>query len=260
MAFRMDAAPPGRLTVGGGREPSATAGFTSMYWCWVDRGLSAAGSMLGRSNGGTQWYHGYTSLYQHTFANGASSVVGRVIPPNQWVHLACVRTGSWHGIYFNGALDGTFSNAADPTNGILDMFRDSSNGFQYGGAIYCVKIWTRALSQAEIQTEMMLPYPGNMGAIYGWYSFGSIFGGVSANFTPDLSGKGNDFLLGTGAVNIAQLPDPWENPRVRFLFKPSAPAIPAPTKRPIVYGSGALLPFLAENWLRQRKNLIREGK
>lgn len=255
MSFRMDGGGAGRLAVSGGHEPPAAADFTSMYWCWVSRALAAAGSILGRSNGGAQWYHGYTSSYKHTFVNGASNVVGRVIPPNQWVHLACVRAGSWHGMYFNGALDGTFSNAADPTNGILDMFRDSFNGFQYGGAIQCVKIWSRALSQADIRTEMALPYPGSMARIHGWYSFGSFFVTGAPNLTPDLSGKGNDLSLATGAVVIGQTPDPWENPRARFLFK-SPGAAPSPKGRPIIFGA-AMLPFFLEGWLRRRKNLIK---
>jgi hypothetical protein len=82
-------------------------------------------------------------------------------PRNQWTHVVGTYDGSNVKIYINGVL-----NASTPSSGVIApninnlMIGSESPGYKrFNGTIDEVRMWNRALSQAEIQSEMWSSLP-----------------------------------------------------------------------------------------------------
>jgi hypothetical protein len=81
---------------------------------------------------------------------------------NTWSHLAATFEGSNLRLYVNGALVSTtaVSGSISPSTGLLKIGGNSSWGEWYGGLIDEVRIYNRALSVSEIQSDMNTPVAG----------------------------------------------------------------------------------------------------
>src|SRR5207244_1303537 len=75
---------------------------------------------------------------------------------NTWTHLAATFDGATVRLYVNGAetVSQVQTAALTPTAGTLQIGADSYTGENFAGRIDEVRIYNRALSAAEIQTDM----------------------------------------------------------------------------------------------------------
>ena len=95
-----------------------------------------------------------------TFAGGNGNLYGSaVLPTNAWSHIAATYDGAALRLYFNGTLvssqaqTGAIATSTNP----LQIGGDSIYGQFFQGAIDEVRIYNRALTQAEIQADMNTP-------------------------------------------------------------------------------------------------------
>ena len=87
-------------------------------------------------------------------------VVGpSVLTLNTWTHLATTYDGAALRLYVNGALVASQAQtgAITTSDGVLRFGGNSSWGEYYQGYLDEVRVYNRALSQAEIQTDMNTP-------------------------------------------------------------------------------------------------------
>jgi Concanavalin A-like lectin/glucanases superfamily len=97
------------------------------------------------------------------YTSGGAEVdlnAGSAIPLNDWTHLAGTFDGTTLRLYVNGALIGSkpSSSPIDVTNGVLRIGGTRSfTGEFFPGLIDEVRIYNRALSQQELQTDMITP-------------------------------------------------------------------------------------------------------
>lgn len=77
-------------------------------------------------------------------------------PLNAWTHLAFTYDGATEKLYVNGVLVASRAQtgAISAANGVLHIGGDSVWGEHFQGLIDEVRIYNRALSAAEIQTDM----------------------------------------------------------------------------------------------------------
>ena len=86
---------------------------------------------------------------------------------NAWYHIAGTYDGSTMNIYVNGQLVGSAS-ASGNINGYTGPLRLAANGSGgevWNGKIDDVRVYSRALSQAEIQADMNTPIGGGGGVV-----------------------------------------------------------------------------------------------
>lgn len=129
-----------------------------------------------------------------TTSDGATNIYSqKTIPEGEWTHVAM----TYHSlggtdnfkVYINGLLDV----AATVTGVILmgdgNLFIGSPGAYTYGfnGLIDEVRLWSRNLSEQEIQESMYIGLRGEEDDLVAYYSFN--------NTTRDLTGHGNDGYL-----------------------------------------------------------------
>jgi hypothetical protein len=75
---------------------------------------------------------------------------------NVWTHLAATYDGAMLRLYVNGALAGStaLTGSLDATTGPLRIGGNSVRSEWFNGLIDEVRVYSRALSQSEIQTDM----------------------------------------------------------------------------------------------------------
>src|SRR4030095_9278626 len=82
---------------------------------------------------------------------------------NTWKHAAMTYDGTSVRLYINGTLISTVAGAHTTTNNPLEFGHWSVGGEYWNGLIDEVRLYTRALSQAEIQTDMNTPIGAGTG-------------------------------------------------------------------------------------------------
>ena len=95
--------------------------------------------------------------------NYARAAAASTIPADTWTHLAATYDGATLSVYVNGVLAGTaaVNGTLDPGAGALRIGNDTvfdNEGFV--GRIDEVRVYSRALSAAEVQTDMQTPVGG----------------------------------------------------------------------------------------------------
>ncbi len=129
-----------------------------------------------------------------TTSDGATNIYSQAsIPEGEWTHVAMTYhslggTNNFK-VYINGLLD-----IATTVTGVIlmgdgNLFIGSPGAFTYGfnGLIDEVRLWSRHLSEQEIQESMYIGLSGEEEDLVAYYSFN--------NTTRDLTGHGNDGYL-----------------------------------------------------------------
>lgn len=110
-----------------------------------------------------------------------------------WYHLAAVYNGSQLRVYVNGELAATKDavRTIDLTNTWADGFQigRSAGGRPLNGAISEARVWTKALTQAEINNGMCVVDPASDGLLAYWK-----FNESTGNTVTDISGHGYDAI------------------------------------------------------------------
>jgi len=134
---------------------------------------------------------------------GASS-----ISLNTWQHLAMVRyADNDHQGFLNGISKITETVAIDPrTVGGLAIGSTGagSPGEWFDGRVAYIKIWTAALTAAEIQAEMLSAFPKRTADLYGYWPLYE----SGASSVKDYSGNGRDFTVSYYGTLPTTLPGP----------------------------------------------------
>ena len=83
------------------------------------------------------------------------------LAPNVWTHIAATFDGATMRVYVNGVQVASKAKAVPlaPTTGTLQIGGDSYPNEFFAGRIDEVRVYNRALSAAEIQTDMNKPIP-----------------------------------------------------------------------------------------------------
>lgn len=95
-----------------------------------------------------------------TFGSGNRNAIGgSPLPAMAWTHLACTYNGADVRLYVNGAQAGSVSatGAITTSTSPLTMGGNTPYGEFFNGRIDDVRVYSRALSAAEIQTDMNTP-------------------------------------------------------------------------------------------------------
>jgi glucose/arabinose dehydrogenase len=93
---------------------------------------------------------------------GERTATGPALPVNTWSHLAATFDGSALRLYVNGALSSTSAVAGSipASTGVLRMGGNGVWAEWFAGQLDEVRVYDRALTQAEIQSDMQTPVGG----------------------------------------------------------------------------------------------------
>jgi hypothetical protein len=146
------------------------------------------------TTGGSTWE---SSAYNYASGNG-------VVPLNTWTHVAVVRNGATVSFYVNGALDSSSSPAdANPFRPGTTSLRvggqnRGSNSRNFPGRIDELRIYARALSASEIQTDMNAPIGAGGDTTPPTVSLTAPANGATVSGTIGLSASASDNTAVTG--------------------------------------------------------------
>jgi glucose/arabinose dehydrogenase len=149
-----------------------TGSMTWSAWIYATANPADDGQIIAKSSGAGWQFKTSPDTGPHTFAVGVSansssltqrySTTARAL--NTWYHVAGVynATARTLDIYVNGVLDdgvlrGTVPASQYNSTQNVNIGRRPSGGFYFQGTIDEVRIYNRALSQSEIQTDMNTP-------------------------------------------------------------------------------------------------------
>jgi hypothetical protein len=157
------------VTVSGSASLDLTTGMTLEAWVYPTNTLSSwITALLKEQTGGLAY-----ALYANSSVNTPSEAVtiggsekelsvGPHLPLNAWTHLAATYDGATQKLYVNGALVGNRSQTGAITlsNGALRIGGNSVWGEYFTGYIDEVRVYNRALTQAEIAEDSRMAVVG----------------------------------------------------------------------------------------------------
>ncbi|MCC6820672.1 MAG: hypothetical protein IT579_08085 [Verrucomicrobia subdivision 3 bacterium] len=129
----------------------------------------------------------------NAFFGGLSS---GTLAVNAWTHVAVsVSSGNVVSYYLNGTAAGAWNAGALPTSIGPSFTIGEGDGYRkFNGIIDDFQVWTNALSQAQIQTNLYRPLTGNEPGLYLYYKFDSSSGTVATNSATVTAGSYNGVL------------------------------------------------------------------
>lgn len=197
-------------------EPTA---FTAEAWVRVSSvstGSSAGGSIVTYGRGNAQAFSlwlippvsGATEVsprLQINFSNGATRITAPIanpIPFGEWAHVATSYDNQTARVYVNGQLvtEETWDVAINPLpGGVLVLGREFPGVSEWlGGELDEVRIWSRVLTQGEIQQGMMTTACPDAADLFASYPFD----GDTGPDVTDASGNGRGLTLLGGAMLV----------------------------------------------------------
>ena len=143
-----------------------------------------------------------------TGGNSATVMTTNAVPQNEWVHLACTRTGATVKLYINGTLEtnqntsGTFSASMKWGNDTPRIGRMENSNETLQGSIDDLAVWHRVLSATEIGKLVN----NNVGGDSGWSKTSSNINIQNSRVDFDTTSGGSStsaLSYGIGTANIA---------------------------------------------------------
>ena len=187
--------------------------FTLEAWVYYD-GATPAESII-RKDGDYNLYLSGNVLHAEVWNNGTGNTSWRhhigtaTLPANRWAHVAAVWTAATASfqLYVNGVADAsTTQTSTISASGSLMLGRSAMYGNPLNGRLDEVRIYTTALSAADVQADMRnttVSQPASLG-FYANFDQGTA-GGTNTGLTtlPDLSINGYNGTLSTFALTGA---------------------------------------------------------
>lgn len=176
---------------------NSTQGLSMAGWFYSDD-LSYGQGMMGFRGGSTEFYLiqiGDGKLEsRYISSTGFYEVVGpaNTIIPQVWQHLAWVFDGTSVKLYVNGFLVGSKAASGVLTDATVPFAIGKSPvgtyNFVFGGRADEVSVWTKGLTQAEIQNMMQNELTGTEAGLQMYYKFNQgIPGGNNTSITKLIS-------------------------------------------------------------------------
>ncbi|HCX20738.1 MAG TPA: hypothetical protein DHN29_02425, partial [Cytophagales bacterium] len=159
--------------------------------------VSGYNNIISKHNGGSEPLLTISSAGALTWYYGGDQSFGGTIVPNQWYHVAAVRSSGSLQLYLDGVAVGTpFVNSDDLTNATSLQFGTQANSTSndFDGLIDEVRIWSDARTPTELQDHRYNKLVGNEDGLLAYYRFDETAGTT----LPDLSGNGFDGVLSGG--------------------------------------------------------------
>ncbi len=158
---------PNWVTVQNSTSLSLSTGMTLEAWVYPTALMSGASTLVIKQQPNTGSYNDAYLLAANSSANpnppmsdvwtgGEVAVGGNTqIPINQWTHLATTYDGNNQSLYVNGGLVNTMPQTGpiNPSSGLLQIGGNSLWGGYFQGYIDEVRIYNRALSGTDINTD-----------------------------------------------------------------------------------------------------------
>lgn len=148
-------------------SPSLDLSSALTLEAWINPPAASQGwqNVLFKEMPGNGAYFLYRSGYSAApvggiFTTAEQTVLGTTGPPlGGWTHLAFTYDGATERFYVNGVLvsSRSVSGAVQVSNGVLHIGGDSVWGEHFQGLIDEIRIYNRALSASQIQTDMNSP-------------------------------------------------------------------------------------------------------
>ncbi len=171
------------------------------YFVWGAIVMKAAGNSWG---GGYGIYLYNSELRFFPTGFGTQHSTGYTVPLNQWTHIAATYDGTDSKVYVNGSLVSTKTIGLPiPTNNYpMGISGDPGDTrFTFRGHLDEVRVWNKALTQAEIQANMNCEIQTTSDCLAANYHFNQgVAGADNSAITTltDASGNGNNGTLGSG--------------------------------------------------------------
>jgi hypothetical protein len=217
MAVRFDAASDRKRYAGSGLPDPATA-FSLTGWVYlsVDQNAWTTFARLS-ANGSTTASMAFSSngTGGPAYATAGGSVqIGSETPVQTWVRVGCSVAANTCTMYRHAVGDslvtatGAVSGVAAPNEICLGGRGNADDTEWLNGRLYQVRIWSTALSQAQIQAEWDAASPVvTSGLVASWPL-------SSADDLTDQSGNGRHLVdISTGATAVTTEPGPGDSPR-----------------------------------------------
>jgi len=138
-------------------QPSAINSWETVML--KEDGSELAYALYGDNNGNDTGGPRRPGAWIHEGSTSYSTIGNSQLVVGQWAHLAATYDGSSLRLYVNGVLASTTSVAGsiNVSSGVLRIGGNNVWGEFFNGLIDEVRIYSRALSQTEIQTDMTTP-------------------------------------------------------------------------------------------------------
>lgn len=171
--------------------------MTVSFWLYIDVDLNASGWLFTLADGTLANYLvlvlGADGTQLLIFSSAGFSA-GVALTVGRWYHVALTKSGNTHTLYLDGVSVDTLTVALSFTT---VFFLVGSNGTDYlNGRMEAMKLWTAALTAAEIAAEQWQTIPTRGANVYAWWPL------LEASDITDKSGNGNTFTAG-GALATA---------------------------------------------------------
>ncbi|HVY07504.1 MAG TPA: LamG-like jellyroll fold domain-containing protein [Burkholderiales bacterium] len=188
-----------RVTVANSTSLKLASGMTLEAWVYPTQTPTGWRAVIGKNVDG-YYLMASTDVGNRPGAGGTwtggnqNTIAPSAIPVNTWTHLATTFDGATVRVFVNGVqvASQAQTTALAPTTGTLQIGGDSYPSEYFAGRIDEVRIYSRALSAAQIQADMTTPV-----------------GGAAA---PDTSAPGTPTAFKATAVSASQVNLSWSAP------------------------------------------------
>ncbi|MBK7904583.1 MAG: PASTA domain-containing protein [Proteobacteria bacterium] len=163
---------------------------------------------------------------------------GGALSLNNWQHIAGTYDGAQFRLYVNGVQVASMARSGTlaTNNANLVVGNAAAISRPFHGTIEEVRIWSRALSAAELQANMNVELPGAQAGLLAYYRFNEGDGQTVG----DGSGNGRDAVLGSDAT--VQATDPsWVQTVTISTTVPEVVGHPRATASSMILGAGLTL-------------------
>ena len=203
----------------------AISPFTVMFWHRIDGSTGGVHTFwkFGGASGSGGYRLGWNSPTQslHIKSEGNAHVIGSALSTSVWYHIAMAVSGTGASQclgYLNGVLDGTQNgNSATPEEMNVGWWGEAA-GEEDIGSFCAFKFYTRALSAAEIATEMRYYRPISTDSLLIWSPWRDV-PEVATNYASSV-----DWTIGGTHALADGPPIAWEPPRGHARRAAAAPA------------------------------------